>query len=98
MASSPPNAATAASPVLRTLDWGGGGAHRVVLAGRVRGSSRAACAAVQDSGRDRPLAIIARTVKGFGVQRIVDDPGNKFHGVPLLGDAAEAAVREVLQG
>ncbi|MFI0608095.1 MAG: transketolase [Anaerolineae bacterium] len=52
----------------------------------------------RSAGRDRPLAIIARTVKGFGVQRIVDDPGNKFHGVPLLGDAAEAAVREVLQG
>ncbi len=48
--------------------------------------------------RDRPLVIIARTVKGFGVRRIVDDPGNKFHGVPLLGDDAEAAVREVMGG
>lgn len=48
--------------------------------------------------RQRPLAIIARTVKGFGVRRIVEDPGNKYHGVPLLGEDAEEAVREVLAG
>lgn len=48
--------------------------------------------------RERPLVLVARTVKGFGVRRMVQDPGNKFHGVPLLGQEAEDAVREVMQG
>jgi len=43
----------------------------------------------------RPSAIVARTVKGFGVSRITSDPGNKFHGVPLDDAAAAEAIEEI---
>jgi transketolase len=45
--------------------------------------------------RDRPMALIARTVKGFGVEQIVTDAGNKFHGVPLKADEAERALAAI---
>ncbi|MFN7952067.1 MAG: transketolase [bacterium] len=45
--------------------------------------------------RGRPTAILARTVKGYGVTKIVDDPGNKFHGVPLKAQEAEEAIQEI---
>jgi transketolase len=48
--------------------------------------------------RGRPVAIIARTVKGYGVSQIMNDLGNKFHGVPLKPAEAERAIREIMQG
>jgi transketolase len=45
--------------------------------------------------RERPLALIARTVKGYGVEQIVTDAGNKFHGVPLKAAEAERAIEEI---
>ena len=45
--------------------------------------------------KGRPTAIVARTVKGFGVTRIVEDPGNKFHGVPLKAKEADEAIQEI---
>ena len=43
----------------------------------------------------RPTVVIAHTQKGYGVSRILQDPGNKFHGVPLKADEAEAAIQEI---
>jgi transketolase len=45
--------------------------------------------------RGKPTVVIAQTVKGFGVSRIVNDPGNKFHGVPLKPKEAEEAIQEI---
>jgi transketolase len=45
--------------------------------------------------RDRPLVLIAHTVKGYGVSQIEEDTGNKYHGVPLKPDEAERAIREI---
>jgi transketolase len=45
--------------------------------------------------RERPLALVAYTVKGFGVSQIESDTGNKYHGVPLKPDEAERAIREI---
>lgn len=46
--------------------------------------------------RGKPAVVIAKTLKGYGVRRMVEDPGNKYHGVPLLGEDAERAVEEIL--
>lgn len=43
----------------------------------------------------RPSVVVARTVKGYGVRLIEQDPGNKFHGVPLSAEQAADAIREV---
>lgn len=43
----------------------------------------------------RPTVVIAHTQKGYGVTRILQDPGNKFHGVPLKADEAEIAIQEI---
>ncbi len=43
----------------------------------------------------RPTLIVAHTKKGYGVTRILEDPGNKFHGVPLSPDEAETAIQEI---
>ncbi len=48
--------------------------------------------------RGRPVAIIAHTVKGYGVSQIMNDLGNKFHGVPLGPEDAERAIQEILFG
>lgn len=48
------------------------------------------------SVRGRPCVILARTLKGYGVTQILEDPGNKYHGVPLGPEDAERAIREVL--
>ena len=45
--------------------------------------------------RGKPQAIIARTVKGHRVSLIEEDPGNKFHGIPLKPEEAEEAIREL---
>lgn len=45
----------------------------------------------------RPTVIIAATQKGFGVRQILDDPGNKFHGVPLKPADAERAIAAIEQ-
>lgn len=57
---------------------------------QVLGALTRACEA-----KGRPTAIVAQTVKGFGVSRIVNDPGNKFHGVPLKPKEAEEAIQEI---
>jgi transketolase len=49
------------------------------------------------AARGRPCAIIARTVKGFGVKQFTEDPGNKYHGVPLNAADAERAIQEILE-
>lgn len=61
--------------------------------GQVLGALREACIP-----RGRPTAVIARTVKGYGVSRMVEDPGNKFHGVPLKPEQADEAIAEILAG
>ncbi|MFQ5944812.1 MAG: transketolase [Anaerolineae bacterium] len=43
----------------------------------------------------QPQVIIARTVKGHRVSLIEEDPGNKFHGIPLKPEEAEEAIREL---
>ncbi len=43
----------------------------------------------------KPTVVIAHTQKGHGVTRILEDPGNKFHGVPLKPDEAEIAIQEI---
>ena len=43
----------------------------------------------------KPTVVIAHTVKGYGVTQMVEDPGNKFHGVPLKPDEAEVAIKEI---
>jgi transketolase len=45
--------------------------------------------------RGRPAVIIANTIKGYGVRQFMDDPGNKYHGVPLEGADAERAIAEI---
>lgn len=44
----------------------------------------------------RPTVVIAATQKGHGVRQILDDPGNKFHGVPLKPADAERAIAEIM--
>ncbi len=51
-------------------------------------------AAGERSGQ--PTVIVAATQKGHGVRQMLDDPGNKFHGVPLKPDEAERAIAEIL--
>lgn len=57
----------------------------------VVGALRAALAV-----RAQPAVVIAWTIKGFGVSRIENDPGNKFHGVPLTVAQAEEAIEEIM--
>lgn len=45
--------------------------------------------------KGRPAVIIAETQKGYGVSQILEDPGNKFHGVPLKPAEAERAIAEI---
>jgi transketolase len=46
--------------------------------------------------RAQPAVVVAWTIKGFGVSRIENDTGNKFHGVPLSAAEAEEAIAEIL--
>jgi transketolase len=48
--------------------------------------------------RAQPAVIVAWTIKGFGVSQIENDPGNKYHGVPLSVEDAERAIAEIEAG
>ncbi len=74
--------------------WRAFGWHALEVDGHSYDALFAAFEQVQDTST-KPQVIIARTVKGHRVSLIEEDPGNKFHGIPLEPDQAEEAIREL---
>ena len=69
------------------------GARAIVIDGHDLDEIDAALAAATDDEIDRPVVVLARTVKGKGFAKIEDSP--EWHGKPLPSDLADEAIAEL---